>query len=261
MPKTKQIQIEELSITPVDPDSPIPLYYQIEDHLRQLISSGQVVPGSLLPPELELCRAYGVGRHTIRMALSRLAADDLISRHAGRGTFIKPQARRMQFYLDRSFTQQMADMGHEAHSKLLEISTGHIDDTTPEVLHPHLGADCLRMVRLRFGDNEPIGLQYSTILTRLCPGLENYDFNQNSLYDVLARDYKLIITNIQHTVSAVAATAFQAELLQVTEGEPMLLVNTTTFLDNEQLIEFTTSYYRADKYEYSTTHTYSMVRS
>jgi GntR family transcriptional regulator len=91
----------------------------------------------------------------------------------------------------------------------------------------------------------------------LCPDLDQYDFEQASLYDVLARQYNLVISKIHYTVSAVAADQFQADLLQISEGEPLLRVNTTTFLDTGQLIEDTTSYYRADKYEYSTTHTYS----
>ncbi len=257
MTEAKSLKIEELAITPVDPDSPVPLYYQVEAHLRELISAGKLPPEAILPPELELSRAYGVGRHTMRMALSRLAADDLIARYAGRGTFVKPQSDRKQFYLDRSFTRQMADMGRRAHSELLELITGTIDETAPKPLRNNLGKPCLHMVRLRFGDEEPIGLQCSTVITELCSGLESYDFGQNSLYDILAREYHLVISKIHYTVNAVPADQFQAELLGVSEEEPLLLVNTTTFLDSGQLIEYTTSYYRADKYEYSTTHTYS----
>jgi len=246
-----------LPIAPVDPDSPIPLYYQIEEDLRRLIRTGQIPPQNPMPPELELCRAYGVGRHTIRMALARLVADNLIARRAGRGTFIKPQADRMKFYLDRSFTQQMADMGREAHSEILEIETGNIDAASPEVLRKKIGASCLRLVRLRFGDDEPIGIQSSIILTELCPGLEKQDFNHHGLYDILAREYSLAISKIHHTISAATAGEFQAKLLQIAPGDPLLVVKTVALLDHQQIIEQTTSFYRADKYEYSTTHTYS----
>jgi GntR family transcriptional regulator len=248
--------LTDLPITPVDPDSPVPLYYQIEEDLRRLIRTGKISAQNAMPPELELCRAYGVGRHTMRMALARLVADKLIARRAGRGTFIKPQPDRMKFYLDRSFTRQMAELGHQAHSRVLALSLETITEDSPEVFHFKLGALCLRLVRLRLGDEEPIGLQASLILTELCPDLEGYDFTRQSLYDILARDYHLVITEIQHTVSAVTADEGQAQLLQISPGDPLLVVNTTTFLRNHQVIEYTTSYYRADKYEYSTTHTY-----
>ncbi len=253
MTERQQVNCAGLWITPADPDSPIPLYYQVEADLRRLISSGELPPGAILPPELELCRGYGVGRHTMRKALSRLTADNLIVRRAGRGTFVKGPSDRKEFLLDRSFTRQMAEMGKRAHSRVLEISVGVIGDNSPPCLQKYAGARCLHLARLRFGDDEPIGLQYTTVITELCPGLEDYDFNQNSLYDALSRGYGLVITEINHTVTAVAADAYQADLLQVAEGEPLLLVKTTAYTDDRRVIEHTVSYYRTDRYEYSIT--------
>lgn len=212
--------ITGLAITPINPNSPVPLYYQVENDLRRLISSGKIPPGATIPPELELCRLYGVGRHTMRMALSRLAADDLISRRAGRGTTVKPQTERIEFYLDRSFTRQMEELGLEPHSKILEMTAGQIGDNGPDVFRGKVGADCLHLVRLRFGNNEPIGLQATTILTELCPDLRQHDFNQESLYDVLAREYQMIIVEIRHTIGATTADEFQADLLRIVEGDP-----------------------------------------
>jgi GntR family transcriptional regulator len=257
MNERKQIECAGLQITPVDPDSPIPRYYQIEADLRRLINSGKLSPGAALPPELELCQGYGVGRHTIRKALSRLNADNLIARHAGRGTFVKQPTDRKEFLLDRSFTRQMAEMGKRAHSKVLESLEGVISEESPRLLQKYQGARCLYLARLRFGDEEPIGLQYTTVITELCPGLGAHDFNQGSLYDVLSREYGLVITEIHHTVNAVSADAYQAGLLQVSEGEPLLLVKTMAFSGSHQITEHTVSYYRANKYEYSITQSYS----
>lgn len=251
------IDIAELDIAPVDSDSPVPLYHQIENDLRRLIGCGQLPPHTILPPEKDLCRAYGVSRHTMRKALSRLVADDLISRRAGRGTLVKAQADRMEFYLDRSFTRQMADMGREAHSKVLKLTTDTINQTCPEVFRDKADSSCLRLVRLRFGDQEPIALQSSVILTDRCPDLGQHDFEHESLYDVLARKYQLVITEIQHTISAAVADQFQAELLQVEQDAPLLVVKTMASLEDEQVIESTITYYRADRYEYRTTATYS----
>ncbi|RLC68219.1 MAG: hypothetical protein DRI48_00105 [Chloroflexi bacterium] len=240
-----------LKISPADPNSPIPLYYQVETDLRRLINTGELPPGAALPPEMELCECYGVGRQTIRKALARLSAVDLITRHAGRGTFVKRTTDRREFLLDRSFTRQMAEMGKQAHSQVLELSVGTITEDSPQLLHKYMGGSCLYLSRLRFGDEEPIGIQYTIVITELCRGLESYDFTRNSLYDVLSHEYGLVITAIGHTVNAIAADHYQAELLQIAEGDPLLMVKTTAFLDNRQIIEHTTSYYRADKYEYS----------
>lgn len=249
---------DTLPITPPDAASRVPLYRQIEDDLRRMIGDGVLPPGGALPTEFALSQRYGVGRQTIRLALSRLAADDLIARYAGRGTFVRsPIEDRRKFYLDCSFTHQMAELGMRAHSKVLEIGSGIISPISPEPLHERLGAPFLRLVRLRFGDSEPIGIQSTVIITERCPGIETVDFNAHSLYDVLAGRYRLPIAEITHSISATAADKLQAALLQVASGAPLLIVNTTARLEDRSVIEQTTSYYRADKYEYSTRHIYS----
>ncbi|MBN1965107.1 MAG: GntR family transcriptional regulator [Anaerolineae bacterium] len=254
---TQQIKVEDLPIRPVNPDSPIPLYHQVDTSLRQMIRSGVLLPGYTLPPELELSRAFAVGRHTMRNALSRLVDDGLIRRKAGRGTVVMQQTDRIQFYLDRSFTRQMADMGRHPRSTVLEAHTGIIDGHAPAPLRRNTGDSYLYLKRLRFGDEEPIGLQETMILTRTCPGLERFDFNRESLYEVLAREYKLLIHEITHRVSAVLADEVLADLLQISAGDPLLIFKTMAHLEGGALIEATTSHYRADRYEYITTDSYT----
>ena len=255
---SEYVSVHDLPISQLDDTSSTPLYRQIEENLRHLIQNGFLQPGGALPPEVELSRAYGVGRQTVRMALARLASGDLIARYAGRGTFVKPQPDRLQFYLDQSFTRQMIEMGLQAHSRVLEMASGAISDVSPQPLRSRIGAPILRLVRLRLGDGEPVGIQATTILMERCPGIEQIDFNQQSLYAVLATHYRLPIVEINHTVSAATADGLQAALLQIASGVPLLVVNTTALVENGEAIEHTTSYYRADKYEYSTKHTYSL---
>jgi GntR family transcriptional regulator len=252
----RKLQIADLALTPVDASSPVPLYHQIESDLRKLIETGAVAPDDVLPPENELCRVYGVGRHTVRMALSRLVNDRLIVRKSGRGTVVMAGLDRTRFYLDRSFTRQMADFGLAARSVLLETSEGVIETPAPEALRDHIGALCLYIARLRLGDDEPVGLQYTTLLTEHCPGIQAVDFTHQSLYDVLHTQYRMAIARISHVVSAIAADRTQASLLQLGVGVPLLVVKTTAHLANNDVIEYTTSYYRTDKYEYSTTYTF-----
>lgn len=248
-------RVVNLPITPVDPASPIPLYHQVEIDLRHLIATGQLKPSMPLPPETLLGKAYGVGRHTMRMALSRLAGDRLISRKAGRGTVVTAPENSRRFYLDRSFTRQLEEMGLIPGTRLLEARVGTFDEGAPETFRARIGESYLRLLRLRLGDGQPIGLQDAIIPLALCPGLERYDFSQRSLYGVLASDYDLMIMSITHTVSASAATAQQAHLLSIPSGAPLLKVQTDSYVSPRTAIEHTVSYYRSDRYEFSTTHT------
>jgi GntR family transcriptional regulator len=243
-----------LPYSPVDPHSPIPLYHQVYLDLRQMIQRGVISPGDMLPPEMDICQAYSVGRQTVRQAIARLVDEDLVERFAGRGTFVREQPSHTQFFLDRSFSQQMREMGRTPHSRLLSQRVGVVDLDIP-ALQAYQGKPCLTLERLRLGDAEPICHQTSTILMERCAGIEEQDFSMQSLYETLATRYQLMINRIDHVVRAVAADEYRAELLEVEEGTPLLFVGTTTYLDDGKLIEYSASYYRADRYEYSTTQT------
>jgi GntR family transcriptional regulator len=197
---------------------------------------------------------YGVSRHTVRAALGRMQNDRLIERGAGRGTFVLPQHDLLRFYLDRSFTQQMAELGRAASSRVLAAEAGVITEDDPDPLRRERGAPCFRLTRIRVGGSEPIGVQQTTVLTSRCPDLARHDFARESVYAVLARHYQLTAKEIHHSVGAAIASAQEARLLGMRRGEALLLVNTTALLEGGEILEYTASKYRADRYEYSTRH-------
>ena len=244
-----------LPYSTVDPHSPIPLYHQIYLDLRQMIQRGLIPPGGMMPPEMEIREAYNVGRQTVRQAIARLVDEDLVERFAGRGTFVRAQPSPTQFFLDRSFSQQMREMGRVPHSRVLNVRSGTVAPNLIPALQEYTGRACITLERVRLGDNEPICHQVSTVLSERCPGIETQDFENQSLYEILAAQYHLVIHRIDHIVRAVAADEYRADLLSVPAGSPLLFVGTTTYLDDDQIIEHTASYDRADRYEYSTTQT------
>jgi len=247
---------EKLNIVPADPSKPLSLYIQILGHLKELIHSGTLQPGDMLPPEIKLSKAYRVSRQTMRQAILRLVDENILERKAGRGTFVVAQEDRLKFYLDRSFAQQIIEMGMVPHSEVLKMTTGVIDATSPEPLRCRVGAPCLGLVRLRFGDQTPIGIQYTTVITDRCPGLEEHDFSSQSLYNILWNEYQLPIIRIDQVISAVNADDWHCSLLKTVQGAALLHVRTGAYLPDGEPIEASISYYRADKYCFSTTHTY-----
>ena len=247
-----QLNISDLPIAAVDADSPIPLYHQITLDLRRMITDQIIPPGALLPPETEICQAYGVGRQTVRRAIARLVDENLVERYAGRGTFIRDQVERASFHLDRSFSQHIKDSGAVPRSKTLCQEKDWVNKDAPQQLHAHIGKTCLNIERVRYSDNEPICYQTTTVLTERCAGLNDYDFGVESLYTILAKEFGLIITRIDHLIRAVAADDYRAELLEVPPGSPLLSVTTVAYLEDGEIIEATFSHYRADRYEYRT---------
>lgn len=243
-----------LPYTAVDSHSPIPLYHQIYLDLRQMIQREILSPGDTLPPELDICEAYGVGRQTVRQAIARLVDENMVERFAGRGTFVRSKPSFVQFFLDRSFSQQMREMGFTPHSRVLSKQNGVVEVDIP-ALQAFKGETCLTLERLRLGSDVPICHQISTILTQRCPGIEQFDFSGSSLYETLATHYHLNITRIDHVVRAIATDDYRADLLHVEEETPLLYVGTSTFLEGDELVEFSSSYYPGDRYDFRTTQT------
>ncbi len=244
----------DLPYSTVDPHSPVPLYYQVYLDLRRMIYRGVLTKDQILPPELEICQAYHVGRQTVRQAIARLVDEGLLERFAGRGTFVRSIPNPIQFFLDRSFSQQMREMGRVPKSRVIRCELGKVEADAPLALAEKIGSACLVLERIRLGDDEPICHQTSFVIEERCHGIEKLDFSNQSLYEILTSRYHLIINQIDHVVRAVAADTLRAELLDVSIGTALLYVGTTTYLDDGDVIEHSASYYRADRYEYRTTH-------
>jgi GntR family transcriptional regulator len=66
----------------------VPLYYQLQELIKEQIESGVWAPGDLLPSEPEMARGLGVSRVVVRQALAILEDDRQIIRVRGRGTFV-----------------------------------------------------------------------------------------------------------------------------------------------------------------------------
>lgn len=240
----------------VDHKSPVPLYHQIYLHLRHLIVTSKLTPNEMLPTEMELTEFFSVGRHTIREALSKLVDDGFIERFSGRGTFVRAFKNRESFYLDRSFSHQIAALGMIANSKVLEKFTGIIDNNSPISLQKKMGVPFLQLTRIRYGDDIPLGVQTAILLIDRCPDIQQYDFSKESLYNILSSIYHLKIAEIHNEISASTATEKQSSLIGIEIGEPILIEKTVTYLADGEPIEATNCFYRSDKYNYNISYKY-----
>jgi GntR family transcriptional regulator len=150
----------------------------------------------------------------------------------------------------------MIEMGLTPRSEVLRVNRQIINETAPASLLSKMGSNSLELIRLRFGDDTPIGVQYTTIITDACMKLGDENFEKESLYNLLLTKYRLPITRIDQVVRATLADEWHKSLLKISGTAPLLLVNTTAYLDNGEPIEASTSYYKADKYEFSIVQNY-----
>ena len=76
----------------IDRKSNVPIYAQIKRQLKEMIFSGALPQGFMLPPERRLAAALGVNRSTVLNAYRELKADGLVAAHVGRGTIVLPRS-------------------------------------------------------------------------------------------------------------------------------------------------------------------------
>ena len=220
----------------LDKNSHEPLYRQLAKLLISQIHSGDYQAGNRLPSERELSESYKVSRITARQAIDLLFEDGLIFREQGRGTFVaEPRMRHLQGLT--SFTEDMQARGFTPHSRILTQEVLQADGELQSSLRISAAQRILHLVRLRMADERPIALQASYISLALCPGLENEDFKDQSLFALLRSKYYLYPTWTEIDVQAVPASKDEAQLLEIRSNDPLLVIRGKTFTDSFEPIE------------------------
>ena len=234
--------------TAIDRQSYIPFYVQVKESLKDQIDAGGRTAGEQLPGEPELCRLYDVSRTVIRQALRDLELEGLIVRQKGRGTFVaEPKLREGLFQELTGFYEDMAGKGRPPVSQVL---TQEIIPATAKIagyLRLRPGAEVVHIDRLRFVDGEPLVLVATYLPAARCPGLEGVDFTERSLYEYLATAYGLIIARGRRTLEAVPASEYEAKLLAVRKGAPLILLDSVSFLADGAPIEYYHALHRGDR--------------
>src|SRR6476660_9050605 len=85
-----------------------PLYRQIKDLLLQSLQAGEWKPGEAIPSEMDLAARFRVSQGTVRKAIDELAADNLLVRRQGKGTFVATHAEQ---HVQYRFLKLVPDSG------------------------------------------------------------------------------------------------------------------------------------------------------
>jgi GntR family transcriptional regulator len=238
----------------IDPNSPVPLYYQIRENLKELIRSKELLPGEVIPPERELSESYNVNRLTVRQAISELVSEGLLRRQRGVGTFVSQRDSSpilpdlTGFPQLTGFTERMLRQGRTPTSRLLSLATQAPPRSVAQALNLTIDSEIVKIVRLRLADEEPIMMETSYILSQFVPGLQESHLRaDHSLYHLLNTRYDIRAAEADEVLEPVVLTAYEAEILGVEPGRPALLVEGTVYQANHKPLEFTKSLIRGDK--------------
>ena len=232
----------------LDVQNPIPLYYQLKGIIEEQISSGELKPGDKIPSENSLCEQYKVSRTTARQAITELVNIGKVVRTQGRGTFVAQYPINKPPYRLTGFSADMKKQGFHPSSKTLEFK---VIMPTPEIakmLRIGPSEAVIFIKRLRYIDGHVMGIEYTHMPFNRFSTLLDENLDNNSLYEILINKFDAVPTRVSITFEAVHCEDEMCELLQTTKFTPLLHISDITFDQNDQLIEYSWTYYRGDLY-------------
>jgi len=232
----------------IDFDSYIPYYIQLIEALRKLIKDNGLKSGDRLPSEPDLCDMYGVSRTVVRQALRELELQGLVTRRKGKGTFVAQlKIRESLAQKLTGFYQDMVERGHVPITKILQFDVIPAPSKVAQYLEIEPGVEVYAIERLRFVEGEPILLVTTYIPCEFVPGLLNHNLETQSLYEVLENIYGLKLARGRRAVEAVSANRREAKLLKISIGDPLVLLDSVTYLENGTPIEYYHAVHRGDR--------------
>ncbi len=234
----------------LDKNSPIPLYHQFKVILREKIENGEWKIGEKIPTEKEFADLYNISITTVRQALNALTIEGILTRQQGKGTFVaNPKIEKGPTELT-SFTEEMAKRGMRAGSKVLHLGRVKANERIAKVLKIPLRSEVTFVQRLRFANDEPMGIQSCYIPEKFVPDLTESDLS-GSLYKLLENRYQLKIVSAIERYSAILLDKRTSKLLHLNYPAVGFMVERTAFLMNGKPIEFVESIMRGDRYSVS----------
>ena len=234
----------------VDRNSPVPLYFQVAQHLEQLIESGELPTGSRLENEIDLADQLGLSRPTMRRAIQYLVDRGLLVRKRGVGTQVVHAKVRRQVELT-SLYDDLDKAGRGPSTRVVSFRR----EPLAEVLAPDLGlpvgADVYVFERVRYANGEPLALLRNYVPAGLL-AMDAEDLEAHGLYDLL-RANGITLRIARQSIGARAATAAEARALSETRGAPLLTMERAAYDDQGRTVEHGQHVYRASRYSFDLT--------
>ena len=236
---------------PNDAES-IPRYIQIADSLLDQIESGELEPDTRLPSERKLSELFEVNRLTLRRALSRLEALGLIIRQHGKGNYVaEPKIERQTGQLI-SFTHGMKQRGLVPGAKVITLEKRPVEAAIAKEMDLPVLTSVYYGHRLRLINQEPVMLEKFWMPAYIFPDLERHDLSNYSTYRVMESEYGISMFKAQHSFEPAIATEYEAELLGIEVGSPLMLLRRLGFDKKGRCVEYGKDLYRGDRFRFTT---------
>jgi GntR family transcriptional regulator len=232
----------------IDKNVPIPYHYQLRELIRDEITTGRLGVGDRLPSERELCIIFKLSRTPVREAIDALVKEGLLIRQKGRGTFVaEPKIMERWLESPEGFTDSISEQGFQVQTRVRTFALVPAPHKVAIELRLSSNEPVIILDRVRSILNEPILLVTSYLPEKICPTLFEHDLSSNSLYQILREKYNIHIAGAKRCLEAVIANESESELLNISPGAPLMLIESTSYLEDGTAVEYFKARHRGDR--------------
>jgi GntR family transcriptional regulator len=228
-----------------------PLYQQIKGLILQSLQAGEWKPGEAIPSEMDLAARFRVSQGTVRKAIDELAAENLVLRRQGKGTFVSTHAEQHVRY---RFLRLVPDSGNEgpAQRTILECRRTRANAEVARALNLRTSDPVVQVRRILSFGGAPTILEDMWLPGNTFRGLsaEQLDEHQGPTYALFEVEFGVRMVRAEEKIRALAADAQQAELLALPQGAPLLSVERLSYTYNDVPMELRRGLYRTDTHHY-----------
>ena len=216
-----------------------PLYRQIKSLILQALESGEWRPGQVIPSEQELAARFNVSQGTVRKAIDEMAADNILVRRQGKGTFVASHNDPRQMFRFLRLVPEEGDLTHPR-SEPVDCWRAKAGQEAARLLAIEPGAPIIIVRRVLKFEQKPIVGDEIYLPEELFRGLslEVLQSWNSSLYSLFETRFGLRMIRAQERIRAVAADRPAAELLRVDEGTHLLSVERVTYTYGDKPVEW-----------------------
>ena len=224
-----------------------PKYALIKDHLIQGVAACRF--HDRLPSENELARFHKVSRMTARKALDELVHDGIARRVPGKGTFLKKKEFAQAYCHIHPFSENARIFNVGTRSRL--IRSGMVN--LPQELDTRLpGKKAVGIVRVHHFDEQPACHEVRYLRADCCTDILDEDLAVESVHDLLARRFGLVITRVRQRLEAVSLNTAIAVELGVPPGVPAFCMHQLQVAGNLP-VSYVIYHMRSDLYAFEDT--------
>lgn len=216
------------------------LYEKTIAFVLQYVDENRLQEGDQLPTEAKLAVQAGVSLVTVRRALAELAAQGVIRREQGRGTFVsRPRVRAETTRIGSLRNGLHLDARSKLQTRTLGCFSRRANEEEAKALGLQGGAVVWEISRLRLLDQRPMIWELSTIPKLLAPDLGSYfeARDSRSLYDLLDEVYGLKEAREEQTLVCRPAQPREQELLELLRFEWVVEVSGNSYSTRQASID------------------------